>query len=282
MIDLNLVRGDMTGYLRHRQPDESVDLIVTSPPYNVGVDYGDGVDDGKPFNEYADFVDKAMCQMARILKTGGRACIEVGGSGRNFPLSWVWQNAAFKYGLGLFGEIAIQHRKTSQCAWGSWLRADAVNTIPNFHMLHVFYKVNDRKISGGHTRVHKAEWMEWTRGYWHIDWSTGNHGHPAAFPMELPIRCLKLFGHAGDVVLDPFAGCGTTGRACISLGDVSFIGIEIVQKFFDEMKRTLEFENAQMRLFDDRYASWVEERVVKSGPSFVGGRQLSFFEDTGI
>lgn len=275
MIDIKLFQGDMVDIIDREIPDESVDLVITSPPYNVGVDYGAEVDDERTIDDYIRFSRNAMARIYNVLKIGGRACIEVGGSGRNFPMSWIWQDSAYTYGLKLFSEIGIQHRKTNPCAWGSWLKADAVCTIPNFHMMYVFYKGSDRKISESHTRISKSEWMEWTRGYWKINWSAGNKNHPAAFPFELPIRCMKLFGHSGDVVFDPFAGCGTTGRACIEMGDVSFIGTEIVPKYFTEMKRTLDFENAQLRLFND--VSWVDDEVEESVPVFQG-QQLSFFE----
>lgn len=276
MINLQLYHGDMIEVLDQKIPDESVDLVITSPPYNVGVDYGKEVDDDRTIDDYYWFAYDAMKGIARALKKGGRACVEIGGSGRNFPMSWLWQDVAYAHGLGLFSEIGLQHRKTNQCAWGSWLDATAVWTIPNFHMLYVFYKETDRK-EGGDTRISKAEWMEWTRGYWKINWSAGNSRHPAAFPVELPMRCMKLFGHSGDVVLDPFAGCGATGRACVAMGDVSFIGVEIVPKYFREMRETLEFENAQLRLFGDMFFADEPMRIRGDDMGARLPQQMSFF-----
>lgn len=57
-------------------------------------------------------------------------------------------------------------------------------------------------------------------------------GHPAAFPLQLPERCIKLFTYEGDVVLDPFMGSGTTGVACIN-NNRKFIGIELDEKYYD-------------------------------------------------
>lgn len=283
MIDLKLYHGDMTEVLSDEIESASVDLIITSPPYNVGVEYGAEVNDDRSLQSYTTFAFRAMEEMTRVLKNGGRACVEVGGSGRDFPLSWLWQHVAYTHGLKLFSEIAIQHRKTNPCAWGSWLKADAVWTIPNFHMLYVFYKGTDRKITDiGETRISKEDWMEWTRGYWKINWSVDKNGHPASFPVELPLRCLKLFGHSGDVVLDPFAGSGTTGRACIAVDDVSFTGVEIVPKYFYGMKKNLEFENAQLKLFDMARGAWFDgqrDKKMVHQISQASMRQLEFFED---
>jgi len=280
MIDIRLYHGDMIEVLLREMADESVDLIVTSPPYNVAVDYGVEVDDSKSLEDYARFANMAMSQMARVLKKGGRLCLEVGGSSRNFPMSYLWQDSAYKNELGLFSEIGLQHRKTNPCAWGSYLKADAVWTIPNFHLLYVFYKDTDRKASDGDTRITKDEWMEWTRGYWKINWSTGNNKHPASFPVELPIRCMKLFGHGGDMILDPFAGSGSTGRACIAMGDVAFTGVEIVSKYFRQMERDLEFENAQMRLFDEDVLKATQITVPTCSDNGYKLKQLSIFEQS--
>jgi len=233
-----------------KMPPQSIDLVVTSPPYNVGVDYDErGQDaDDLPWNDYTEFADNVMSEISQLLKVGGRACIEVGGSGRNFPLSYAWQHGAYEAGLGLYSEIAIQHRKTNQTAWGSWLKADWVSTVPNFHMLYVFYKTVEKK-PGKITTITKEEFTEWTRGCWKIAWGVRHHGlHPAAFPLEIPARCLKLFGHLGDEVLDPMMGTGTTGLACYRLGR-HFHGIELSENYFNIAKKRLTLEENQISLF---------------------------------
>lgn len=230
-------------------PANSVDMILTSPPYNVGVDYGGKgtAHDLKPLQDYKLFADLVMSEVSRVLKIGGRACVEVGGSGRNFPLSYIWQDAAYKAGLGLYSEISMQHRKTNQTAWGSWLKADAVSTIPNFHMLYVFYNQLERKV-GGETTITSEEFVEWTKGCWHINWSADRiKEHPATFPVEFAERCLKLFGHKGDVVLDPFLGSGTSILGCLRTGR-NGIGIEIEQQYYDLAVKRINDYQAQPRL----------------------------------
>jgi len=229
----------------------SIDLMITSPPYNVGVVYGEKTwrDDRLDVPEYKKFADKVMEFIFNIMKIGGRACIEIGGSGRNLPLSWIWQDAAYKSGFGLFSEIVIPHRKTNPTAWGSWMKADNVFTIPNFHSLYVFYKNSASKNGDGNiTTIEKPEFVEWTRGVWKVNYSIGKvKGHPATFPVSLPIRCIKLFGHDLDLVLDPFMGSGTTGVACVQTGR-NFIGIEIDPGYFKIAKKRIAEEQLQIRM----------------------------------
>lgn len=225
-----------------------LDLVVTSPPYNTGVEY-DNHDDNMKLSNYKSLALSVMNYIGQRLKVGGRACIEVGGSGRDFPLGFIWQDAAYyKNDLGLHSHIGMAHRKTNPCAWGSYMKADACYTIPNFHEMFVFYKETGRK-EGGETTITKKEWMEWTKGWWQINWSVGSDkSHPAQFPIELPTRCLRLFGHKNDLVLDPFMGSGTTAKACWNQ-ERRFIGIEKSEKYYELAKTNILKHIMQMRLF---------------------------------
>lgn len=217
---------------------KSVDLVITSPPYNVGIDYGEGRQkDKRPFKKYYDFASDVVKEIERLLKIGGRFCIEIGGSGRNFPLSWCWQDAAYKHKLGLYSEITIAHRKTNPTAWGSWLKADNVYTIPNFHMAYVFYKELETK-TGNETTITKDEFVEYTRGRWTINYSGRVTKHPAEFPLEIPLRFMRLFGHKNDIIVDPFIGSGTTAVACRKLGR-HYIGFEINPEYCKIAKKRL-------------------------------------------
>lgn len=224
------------------------DLIITSPPYNVGINYANSgrENDDLSLKDYAKFADKFMS--STNLVEGGRMCLEIGSSGRNFPMSWMWQNSAYKSGLNLYSEIVLQHRKSNPTAWGSYLKADMVYTIGNFHMMYVFYKDSQRK-TGEETVITKDEWMEYTRGVWNINYSVGStSAHPAQFPIELPRRCIRLFGHTDDIVLDPFMGSGTTALACID-NDRKFVGIEIAEEYYELSKERIKAKLMQPRLF---------------------------------
>lgn len=220
----------------------SFDMVITSPPYNVGVLYEEHDDDMRE-KDYREFANNTMRTLADYIKPDGRICLEMGSSGRNFPLGWYWQTAAYEAGLHLFSQIMLEHRKSNECAWGSYLKADAVYTIPNFRELFVFYKDSPRK-EGGETTIRKDEWTEWTRGRWKINFSIGSTKlHPAQFPVELPRRCMRLFGHKNDLVLDLFMGTGSTGVACLK-EDRRFVGIEKTEMYYKIAKnRLLEIYN---------------------------------------
>ena len=248
MSDVTLYHGDCLEILPTLEAG-SVDLCIFSPPYNVGVKYGDkdGKSDRLDPKDYKLFSDRVMKILHDVIVSGGRVCVEIGGSSRNLPLSWMWQDAAYKAGFGLYSEIGIPHRKTNPTAWGSYLKADMVFTIPNFHMMYVFYKTSERK-NGGESTIIKDEFVEYTRGWWKINYSVGKvKEHPATFPIELPSRCIKLFGHKADTILDPFAGSGTTGVACIQTGR-RFIGIEIDEGYYQIAKDRIAEAQLQMRL----------------------------------
>ena len=242
--NITIINGDCRDIL----PDlEHADMVITSPPYNLGVDY-DSHDDNMTRGEYALFAKDVVKNFR--LKRGGRVCIEIGGSGRNMPLGYIWQTAAYEAGLGLFSEIGMQHRKTNPCAWGSYLKADACYTIPNFHMLYVFYKDTDRK-KGKETTITKNEWVEWTRGWWRINWYENDKRiHPAQFPVQLPTRCMRLFGHKNDLVIDPFMGLGTTAIACHEQKR-RFIGIEKSEKYYGMAKKRIKEKLMQLNLFEE-------------------------------
>jgi site-specific DNA-methyltransferase (adenine-specific) len=127
--------------------------------------------------------------------------------------------------------------------WGSWLKADNVYTAPNFRLLYIFFKGTPTK-AGGTTTIAKPEFLEWTRGRWQIQWQK-HDGHPAPFPIALPMRCLKLFGHEGDIVLDPFIGSGTTAIACIRTKR-NYIGMEISETYVTLARERIENELRQL------------------------------------
>jgi site-specific DNA-methyltransferase (adenine-specific) len=230
-------------------PPDSFDMVVTSPPYNVGVVYGDSdyKEDSLDAKDYHAWAKNVMGALFPLVKSGGRVCWEIGGNGRNLPLSYFWTDAALLAGFGYFGQIGLQHRKTNPCAWGSWMKADNVFTIPNFHQILVFYKDTATK-RGAETTIEKEEFVEWTRGYWNINFSIGStKEHPAQFPLELVTRCIKLFGHKGDIVLDPFFGSGTTAIACHKF-DRKAVGIELRPCYVDLAKKRIIESLSQLEL----------------------------------
>lgn len=258
-VRFELFFGDCVKFMEI-MPKGKVDMVITSPPYNVGVDYGDkGYDeDHKPTDIYRAWMDEVNKGLYEVMKVGGRYCLEIGSSGRDFPLEYYWQHSAYTCGFKLYSEIVIPHWKSNPTAWGSYLKADNVFTIPNFHALYVFYK-DDRTKRNGETTIVKDEFVEWTRGVWNINYALGKvKEHPATFPVELPTRCMKLFGHQNDLIFDPFMGTGTTGIACVH-NEREFIGCEIVEKYFKIAEKRIKQTRSQPRLFSSPLLN-VEEK----------------------
>ena len=120
------------------------------------------------------------------------------------------------------------------------MSASSPHIIAPAELIVVMYKDRWKKTYKGKSDISKDEFLEWTNGVWTFSGESKKKiGHPAPFPVELPKRCIKLFSYKGDVVLDPFAGSGTTLLAANMLGRKVF-GIEISREYCElAMKRIL-------------------------------------------
>lgn len=201
----------------------SIDLIVSSPPYNVGIEYG-AHDDNQAWEDYDKFMLGVIQQMYRVLRDGGRVCW-------NIPSFSSRQNLYERF-LGLFRKAGFQQyaeiiwnkkQISSRTAWGSFNSPSQPNILPSHEYILVFYKGNKNHGKGKSDLV-KEEFIPWTNGMWEFKPETKSD-HPAPFPIELPYRCVKMFSYPGAVVLDPFMGSGTTALACIKTNR-NFLGFE--------------------------------------------------------
>lgn len=209
----------------------SVDLIVTSPPYNVNIEYGTHRDD-TPYSEYLDFTKAWLSRCYDFLKEDGRLCLNIpldknkgGQQSVGADVTTIAKSIGFRYHSTIIWNEGNISRRT---AWGSWMSASAPFVIAPVELILVLYKRRWRKTSGtGESDITRSEFMQWTNGLWTFcGESKKKIGHPAPFPIELPRRCIKLFSFVGDTVLDPFAGSGTTLIAAAMLKRKA-IGIEI-------------------------------------------------------
>jgi len=221
----------------------SIDLIVTSPPYNVDVKYN-SYDDTISYRVYLEFTKKWLIKAYKLLKDDGRFCLNIpldknkGGQQSVYAdIVSIAKKIGFKYHSTVVWNEQNISRRT---AWGSWLSARAPYVIAPVEMIVILYKKRWKKISGsGKSDLTKNEFVEWTNGVWtFMGESKKRVGHPAPFPVELPKRCIKLFTFVGDTVLDPFLGSGSTLIAC-SLTNRKGIGVEIDKHYCALAKRRL-------------------------------------------
>ncbi|GMR10151.1 MAG: site-specific DNA-methyltransferase [Anaerolineae bacterium] len=209
-------------------PDHSVHLMVTSPPYNVRKDY----DQDLSLEEYRELLSKVFRETHRVLVTGGRACVNVANLGRKpyLPLHAFVIQDMIEAGFHMRGEIIWDKGASAAAstAWGSWLSASNPVLRDVHEYILVFSKQSfSRKVDGNQSTIERDEFLEWTKSVWHIPAvSARKIGHPAPFPEELPERLIKMYTFRGDVVLDPFAGSGTTCVAALKNGR-DYVGYEI-------------------------------------------------------
>jgi len=198
-------------------PDNSVHLMVTSPPYNVGKEY----DENLTLNEYRAFLKRVWSEVKRVLVTGGRACINIANLGRKpyVPLHAFIVEDMLDLGFLMRGEI-IWNKALSgspSTAWGSWLSAKNPTLRDIHEYILVFSKgMFSRENLGRKSTISKEEFLEFTKSVWTFAAEPATKiGHPAPFPVELPYRLIQLYTFDGEVVLDPFIGSGQTAIAAI-------------------------------------------------------------------
>lgn len=247
-----ILSGDCLEGMRRLSP-QSVDVIVTSPPYNIGKIYRTH-NDNLPYDEYLDWMEEIADASFRVLKDDGSFFLNIGGKPKDpwVPfdvlqrfrssyqlqnvIHWVKSIAIEKENVGNYdaikGDVAVGHyqpvnseRFLSQC---------------HEHIFHFTKKgsVKLDKLAVGVKYQDKSNIDRWQKAtgdlrdrgnVWFIPYKTirTSRPHPTSFPKELPEMCIQLHGIEKDmVVLDPFMGIGNTALACIHLG-VEFLGFEI-------------------------------------------------------
>jgi len=245
-----LINGDCIEKMKEI-PEESVDLVVTSPPYNVGIKYN-SYNDSLSEGEYWEFTGKWIKELRRIVKRGGRVCINIPIMGNNPEVK---KADKYLFYLPEYLNIIKKHFLLRECitwvksyaenttniscvgdntAWGSWLSPSSPFLRSVSEFIIVSYNELPVLQHKGETDLTKDEFLRDTKNVWFLP-SGKDKQHPAPFPKELPRRCIKLYSWLGDTVLDPFMGSGTTGIVCKEIGR-KFIGIEIDDKYFTMAK----------------------------------------------
>ena len=259
-------------------PEASVDLIVTSPPYGVGIAY-DSFNDDIEFEQYKVFSASWLREAYRVLKDDGRIALNIpyeinrqDKGGRILMVSELWQimkNIGYKfYGIVDLEEDSPHRSKTT--AWGSWMSPSAPYIYnPKECVLLAYKKTHIKKVKGepewvgeiidvaqedGTTKKktvyqeeHKKEFMDLVYGQWDYFADT-KQMTKATFSMDIPMKAIKILTYRNDIVLDPFTGSGTSICAA-EISGRRWIGIELsenyskvakdrVQHFVDKKKQT--------------------------------------------
>ena len=213
-------------------PDNSVHLMITSPPYNVSKEY----DEDLSLKEYLKLLENSFKETYRVLVNGGRACINVANLGRKpyIPLSDYISKMMIDIGFNMRGEIIWNKAASASpsTAWGSWQSA-ANPILRDIHEYILVFSKGDYKREKGkkENTISKEQFMEWTKSIWTMNAESARRiGHPAPFPEELPNRLIQLYSFKGDIILDPFMGSGTTAKICQDSGR-NYIGSEISAEY---------------------------------------------------
>lgn len=213
-------------------PDNSVHLMVTSPPYNVSKEY----DDDLSLSEYLLLLENVFRETFRVLVNGGRACINIANLGRKpyIPVSDYISRIMIDIGYNMRGEIIWNKAASASpsTAWGSWQSA-ANPILRDIHEYILVFSKGDykRERENRVNTISKEQFMEWTKSIWTMNAESAKRiGHPAPFPEELPMRLIQLYTFRDDIVLDPFMGSGTTAVAALR-NQRKFVGYEISEEY---------------------------------------------------
>jgi DNA modification methylase len=221
-------------------PDNSIDLSITSPPFNVNLTGYDTYMDNKRHQDYINWLKSIFQIIYAKLKVGGRICINIG-DGHNGKVHTHVDIVNFMCEIGYLHmtTIIIDKENTSnRASWGSFKSPLAPSFPTPFEYILIFVKESFSLQDKGETDLTKSEFIKWSLALWKFskqDYKRSTRlitskSHPAPFPDVLPMRLIKMLSWKNAVVLDPFMGSGSTARACKRLGR-NYIGIDISEKY---------------------------------------------------
>jgi site-specific DNA-methyltransferase (adenine-specific) len=220
-------------------PDRSIDLIITSPPYNFGHTYAqDSHDDTHEWNEYFEKLLLVWTECERVLKPGGRIAVNVQPLFSDYvPTHHIISRQLARLGLLWKSEFLWEKNNynAKYTAWGSWKSPSMPYIKYTWEFIEVFDKETHKKTGRREDiDITADEFKEWVLGKWAFppEIRMKDYDHPAMFPEELPRRLMKLLSYKNDIVLDPFNGAGTTSLVARKQGR-RFIGIDISEQYCD-------------------------------------------------
>lgn len=229
-----IICGDSENILK-KLPDNCVDLVFTSPPYNFGLDYHKQ-DDDHIWEHYFDKLFKIFDECIRVLKYGGRIIVNVQPLFSDYiPSHHIISNFFISRKLIWKGEI-LWEKNNYNCkytAWGSWKSPSNPYLKYTWEFLEIFTKGTLKK-EGSREKIDITgdEFKKWVVSRWSIapERNMKKYFHPAMFPEELVTRVLKLFSYKDDLILDPFNGVGSTTAVARRL-QRKYLGLDISEEY---------------------------------------------------
>lgn len=262
-----IINGDCIEVMKSL-PEGSIDLVVTSPPYNANIKY-DVYDDGLSMDDYWNFTTDWLEQAFRVLKDDGRIAV-------NVPIEMNVQerggrilfNAEFwmmmkQVGFKFFGMVDLTEdspHRVRQTAWGSWMSASCPYIYNPKECVILAYKKTNKKLTKGESQwkgiatdveqpdgtvknkvlyqeEDKKEFMKLVFGRWEYFADTKSLTK-ATFSMDIPMKAIKILSYKNDIVLDPFMGSGTSAVAAEILGR-RWLGIELSPNYTDIARKRI-------------------------------------------
>lgn len=278
-----IVNGDCVDVLRS-MPNDSVDLVVTSPPYNVGIDYDTHVDDTS-MEDYWDFTRSWLTELYGVLKDDGRVAINIpyetnvrDRGGRIFFVSEFYQIMK-EVGFGFFGLVDLDEdspHRSKTTAWGSWMSPSAPYIYNPKECVVLGYKKDYKKKVKGepqwspsaikmvektngegmrkrieYSETDKKEFMDLVFGQWSYFADT-NQLTKATFSMDIPVKAIKILSYQNDIVLDPFSGSGTTAVAAL-VHNRRYVGIELSENYVKQSEARINKTKAEIAQVEIAY-----------------------------
>ena len=272
----------------NEMPEKSVDLIVTSPPYGVGIDY-DSWDDDKYFDEYMRFTREWLSASYRVLRDDGRIAVNIPyeinrqkKGGRIYFSAEIWM-VMKQLGFGFFGLVDLEEsspHRSKTTAWGSWMSPSAPYIYNPKECVILAYKnlpkkqvkgtpqwegeyqmVPNEKIEGEfrkklvYDEKDKKDFMSLVFGQWNYFADT-QQKTKATFSLDIPYRAIKIMSYKEDLVFDPFNGSGTTCLAAEMLGR-PWLGCDISKNYCEVSKERLKeykLEQQQLEIVLDEHS----------------------------
>jgi modification methylase len=233
-------------------PNDFIDLVITSPPYNVELEY-DYYKDCKPYKDYINWLFFIFKELKEKMKFGGRICINIGDkqNGKVSLHSDITQFMTKELGYLLKSTIIWNKNQIgNRTSWGSWKSPSNPSFPTPFEYILIFCNESYKKVGDKKDiTISKEEFITNSLALWNFapEVNISKLGHPAAFPPELPHRLIQQLSYRNDIVLDIFSGSGTTCLEAVKL-ERNWIGFEMSKNYVEISRRRINKYMDQTRL----------------------------------